>query len=562
MRPNAGNAECDMATLSATRPTETAELGDYVSVLRRRWRWPLVGALLGVALALAYTQVSTKVYTAHAEVLVTPQAATLSSARPDQLVSMPTEAQIAASGDVAAIARRTLGASRPVSSLLDGLEVSSDPESLVLDFAYTSATPAAAAAASNAFARAYIDFKEEQAAADTASQLQRLQARLAQIQSQRDKALEAQQAAIPGSPQEAKRSQQVSTLNVLLASVQSQITTITPGLEAQQGELILSAPPPLLPSSPNPPIDLALGLFVGVFIGTLLAFVRDRMDEKIRGRRHLADVIDAPVLAVVPHANVPRKGAWLATLDDPRGAAAESYRTLRTNILAMASQHDMKLIAVTSAMPGEGKSTTSANLAVTLAQAGKNTLLVSGDLRKPGLSRLFGMPNAWGLVDVLRRGSSVSDVAQGSPVERLRILNTGPIPGSPSELLQSSQMRQLFDEQRTIYDFVVVDCSPVLGLADALAIAPNVDGVLLVASERTKQGAIAEARAELDQVGGRVVGTVMNDVPMKRLKTKAYGYGGGNYGYADGHSRTDRVGVANGNGHPIPVAPQGTHSGE
>jgi receptor protein-tyrosine kinase len=560
MRPNAGNAGCDMATLSATRPTETAELGDYVSVLRRRWRWPFVAALVGLALAYAYTQVVTPVYTAHAQVLVTPQASS-STARPDQLVSMPTEAQIASSGDVAALARRTLGVSRAATSLLDGLDVTSDPDSLVLDFAYTSATPDAAASASNAFARAYLDYKSQQASAETAAQLASLETRLSQIRTERDKALELEQAAEPGSAQQAKRTEQVATLNVLLASVTSQIATLTPGLEAKQGQLILTAVPPAVPSSPNPPIDLALGFLIGLFVGTLLAFVRDRMDEKLRGRRHLADVLDAPVLAVVPHANIPRKGVWVASLDEPRGPAAEAYRTLRTNVLAMAARHEMKLIAVTSAVPNEGKSTTSANLALSLAQAGKRTLLISGDLRKPGLARLFGMHNTWGLVDVLRRGAPVGDVVQTSPVELLRVLNTGPVPASPAELLQSPQMREVLAEQRDIYDFVIVDCSPVLGLADALALAPVVDGVLIVASERTKQGAVAEARAELDQVGGRVVGTVMNDVPLKRLKTKAYGYGGSAYGYAAGR-RGAEAERANGNGHPLPVGPGGRFGGE
>ncbi len=543
-----------MATLSATRPTETAELGDYVSVLRRRWRWPLVCALLGLALAFAYTQVATPVYTAHAQVLVTPQSPSSSTARPDQLVSMPTEAQIAASGDVAEIARGTLGVSRAATSLLDGLEVTSDPDSLVLDFAYTSATPDAASTAANAFARAYLDYKSQQASDETAAQLAGLQARLTQIRAERDKALELQHASEPGSEQEAKRIEQVSTLNVLLASVTSQIATLTPGLEAKQGQMILTAVPPAAPSSPNPPLDLALGFLIGLFVGTVLAFVRDRMDEKLRGRRHLADVLDAPVLAVVPHSNIPRKRVWVASLDEPRGPAAEAYRTLRTNVLALASRHEMKLVAITSAMPNEGKSTTSANLAISLAQTGKRTLLISGDLRKPGLARLLGMQNTWGLVDVLRHGAAVGDVVQTSSVELLHVLNTGPVPASPAELLQSPRMRELLAEQRHIYDFVIVDCSPVLGLADALALAPVVDGVLIVASERTKQGAIAEARAELDQVGGRVVGTIMNDVPLKRLKTKAYGYGGRAYGYGDGR-RGSRVERANGNGHPIPVGP-------
>jgi len=541
-----------MATFSATRPTETAEFGDYVHVLRRRWRWPLVCALLGVALAYAYTQGATPVYTAHAEVLVTPQTAPNSSVRIDQAVSMPTEAQIGSSGAVASIARRDLGTSEPSATLVKDLEVSSDTESLVLDFAYTAATPQAAADASNAFAHAYLTYKNEQAATDTANELAGYKSQITTLEKQRAARVSQLRNVDPTSIKYQRINTQIQNLDLIITSINSTMSTIVPGLEAQQGKLILTAVPPTAPSSPNPPVDLALGFLVGLFFGTLLAFLRDRVDEKVRGRRHLNEIVDAPVLAVVPHAHVPRKRAWIATADDPRGPAAESYRTLRTNILAMAARHDLKVLAVSSAMADEGKSTTSANLAMSLAQAGKQTLLVSGDLRKPGLSRLFGMPNTWGLVDVLRRGAPLSDVVHATAIDRLKILNTGPIPGSPAELLQSPRMRQLIEEQREIFDFVIVDCSPVLGLADALAVAPIADGVILVASGRSRQAALAEARAELDQVGARVVGTVLNDIPLKRLKTKAYGYGGSSYRYV----ATDRPLVldsTNGNGHPVSV---------
>jgi capsular exopolysaccharide synthesis family protein len=547
-----------MATLSAGRPTETAEFGDYVSVLRRRWRWPVVGALLGVVLAFAYTRLATPIYTGHAQVLVTPDVPPSSSARPDQLVSMPTEAQIASSGAVASLARRTLGVSRPVPALIDDLTVTSDPDSLVLDFAFTAGTRDAAATGANAFAHAYLTYKDQQSSADAAAKLQEYRTQLASLQTQRARKLDRQNSLDPTSPQYQKLQVAIQNFDLLIASLQSQIATIVPGLQAEQGKLILSAIPPVGPSSPNPPMDLALGLLVALFVGTLLGFARDRVDEKLRGRSHLAELIDAPVLAVVPHTNVPRKGAWVATLDEPRGPAAEAYRTLRTNVLAMAAQHDLKLIAVTSAMPEEGKSTTSANLALSLAQAGKATLLVSGDLRKPGISKLFGMANTWGLVDIVRRGSSLSDVVQTASIERLKVLNTGPVPASPAELLQSPQMRQMLTEQREVFDFVIVDCSPVLGLADALAIAPVTDGVLLVASGRSKQGAIAEARAELDQVGARVVGTVMNDIPLKRLKTKAYGYGGRTYRYAaEGDRAPEVIEGSNGSARRPKARPEG-----
>jgi capsular exopolysaccharide synthesis family protein len=192
---------------------------------------------------------------------------------------------------------------------------------------------------------------------------------------------------------------------------------------------------------------------------------------------------------------------------------------------------------------------------VALAQTGKRTLLVSGDLRAPRLSKLLGVENTWGLVDVLRRGAALQEVAQTAYDDRLKILNSGPLPASPVELLQSPRLHEFLLEQRAAFDFVIVDCSPVLGLADALAVAPVVDGIILVASGTSKQGAIAEARAELDQVGGRVVGSVLNDIPVKRLRTKAYGYGATAYRYTASDSDETRVvgasGNGNGNGEPV-----------
>jgi capsular exopolysaccharide synthesis family protein len=194
---------------------------------------------------------------------------------------------------------------------------------------------------------------------------------------------------------------------------------------------------------------------------------------------------------------------------------------------------------ITSPAAGEGKTTTAANLALVLADAGKRVVLVSADLRKPRIHRFFGLQNEVGLSSVLAEEIQPWEAILDPGVENLRVLLSGPVPSRPAELLQSDQMGEILAGLREVADYVIIDTAPMLLVADALALGPLVDGVLFVAdSENTSRSAVAHSREQLEQVGAVLIGSVLNNFdPAKARAYRHYGYYGpyrgyGRYGYS------------------------------
>jgi receptor protein-tyrosine kinase len=199
----------------------------------------------------------------------------------------------------------------------------------------------------------------------------------------------------------------------------------------------------------------------------------------------------------------------LVTILDPAGVASEAYRILRTNLFYAQVDSPPKVIVLTSAGPGEGKTTTVANLGVTLAQAGKNTLILDCDLRDSRLHRMFGARNTKGLVDILIGTDDVQGVWQ-EPVSGLKLISAGPPPPYPAELLSSQRLVQFLDETRRVFDYVLVDTPPV-GVSESAVLAANGDAVLLILDpQRTRKGSLRRALHSLQGVGANVLGTLMN----------------------------------------------------
>jgi capsular exopolysaccharide synthesis family protein len=514
---------------SPSSPIEDAvDLRDYVAVLKRR-AWLIVSVvILFVGAAAAYSFTRVPVYTAQSEVLVLPASST-TQFRPDQLVSLDTEARLVRSAPVAQMALESLGWPVDIAYLLKRTSVETTPDTLVLDISYTSREPGRAAAGADAFANAYLAYKQQRAEAADLAVRQGIQDQIDRLQKQRAQLDQLIGELPPGSAELQDAQEERDTVSGQIAVFSSQLASVPP--VADPGEVILPASPPLAPSSPKHPLNLALGVFLGVFVGVVLAFIRDRLDDRISSRADLELALEAPVLA-----SIPRVAGWkksgspvLVTDQQPRSPAAEAYRTLRTAILAMGRQRDLRVIAVVSPAPAEGKSATTANLAVTLAQTDKRVLAISADLRQPNLHRFFRRTNEVGLADVLHGEAPLEEVTQMVSAN-LWLISSGRPSVRPAELLQSHAMSELIRRERDHFDFVVIDCPPVLGLADTLAIAPFVDGVVLVArAERSKRGAALHAVDQLQQVGANLVGGVLNDVTLSRGASYGYGYG---YGYA------------------------------
>jgi capsular exopolysaccharide synthesis family protein len=218
-----------------------------------------------------------------------------------------------------------------------------------------------------------------------------------------------------------------------------------------------------------------------------------------------------------------KNGAFvdLITHRHPKSAAAEAYRTLRTNLGFAAPDGAARVILATSAGPEEGKTTTVSNLAVVLAQAGHNVCLVDADLRKPRLHKVFGLESTAGLTNVLSRKTGLDEVILDTEVARLALLPSGPIPPNPAELLASGRMKEVLRWLAERYNYVLVDSPPVLAVTDASLLAGQVDGVLLVIRGGTRVEMAQEAKVRLARVNGRLLGVVLN---WLRLSSKDYGY--------------------------------------
>jgi len=285
---------------------------------------------------------------------------------------------------------------------------------------------------------------------------------------------------------------------------------------------------PTSPSSPQHGRTGAIALILGLALGVGVAFLREHLDDRLRGREDMERVLGASVLAMITHVDGWRKAskAELVTVDAPSSITAEAYRTLRTNLQFIMRGDDLRVLSVTSADAGEGKTTTVANLAVSLAMAGKKVVAVSCDLRRPRLHSFFGLSNAKGVTSVLAGLANLADAVQMTRVSDLAILSSGPIPPNPAELLGSVEMEALLEHLREVCDVVVIDTPPVLAVSDASVVASLSDGVLLVTDAASRRGAVSRATEELHQVGAKVVGGIINnlDDSTTRYYPKRYGY--------------------------------------
>ncbi|MGN7381661.1 MULTISPECIES: CpsD/CapB family tyrosine-protein kinase [unclassified Paenibacillus] len=206
---------------------------------------------------------------------------------------------------------------------------------------------------------------------------------------------------------------------------------------------------------------------------------------------------------------------------------SEAYRTLRTNIDFSSIDHQIQVIMVTSPGPGEGKSTTTANLATVYAQAEKKVLVIDADLRKPTMHQTFVKTNRWGLTSVLAGQSPFAKVIAKTHIDNLDLLTSGPVPPNPSEMLSSKRLSALLEELRTQYDVILMDTPPVLVVTDAQLIAAKSDGVLMVIdSGKVKRESALKAKASLELVQARMLGVVLNNVDQRRSEDSYYYYYG------------------------------------
>jgi len=216
----------------------------------------------------------------------------------------------------------------------------------------------------------------------------------------------------------------------------------------------------------------------------------------------------------------------LITYLEPKHFISEAYRTLRTNIHFANIDRTLKSIMVTSSGPSEGKSTTISNLAIVMAQADKQVLLIDADLRKPSIHHSFRLPNWIGLTSLLVENRNLTEAVQSTEVPNLSILTSGPIPPNPAELLGSNRMKEILEILTNKYDLVLIDAPPVLAVTDAQILSGITDGVLLVVNAgKTHRDMIVQSKQQLDKVNANIIGTVLNN---QSIQERGYYYYYGN----------------------------------
>lgn len=217
---------------------------------------------------------------------------------------------------------------------------------------------------------------------------------------------------------------------------------------------------------------------------------------------------------------------FLITQDNPKSVVAEAYRTLRTNMGFTEMDRPCRSVLISSSHPFEGKSTTAANLAVVMAQAGHKVLLVDCDLRKPMQHQIFNVSNQSGLTNCLLNRATVAEAAHSQIADNFSLLTSGPIPPNPSEILSSENTRAFWAGLKDHYDYIFVDSPPVLAVADAAILSSQMDGVLLVVnSGSTRIDHAQEARDQLNKANAHIIGVVLNRVKMAKGKYQYYYYG-------------------------------------
>ncbi|MDV7198350.1 polysaccharide biosynthesis tyrosine autokinase [Rhodococcus kroppenstedtii] len=443
------------------------EISDYVRILRARWIVIALTTVVAAAASLVFSLVSTPVYEACTRLYVSTGSSSSSVTEVYQgnLASQQRVASYTQLLGGEAVAARTvdaLGLSLTPAQLASKVRTTSSPDTVLIDTCVSDANAVTARDLANGIGTTFVDFVDD---------------------------LETP----PGG-----------------GAALAQVSVVEP------------AQVPAAPISPKTTRNLALGIAVGLLLGIALAVIRDRLDNTVKDRETLAGLSDSPVVGVVPFDKTIKEENALSFAESSSGTA-ESFRELRTNLQFLEVDSPPRVLVVTSAVPGEGKTTTAVNLALVLAEAGHRVVLVEGDLRRPRVSKYLGLVGSVGLSTVLSGQADVDDVLQPTKFPGVDVLASGPLPPNPSELLGSEASRTVMATLRSRFDYVVVDAPPLLPVTDASVITAHADGALVVARHgHTKREEITRALGNLAQVGAPVLGVILTMTPNKGRKDYEY----------------------------------------
>jgi non-specific protein-tyrosine kinase len=528
----------------ASATEDNRSLRDYLAVVRRRKLAVIVAAVVVPLASAAYSLHQQTLYSASSEVLLgrgnlayalTGTADPTVYLEPDRVAQ--TQAELARVPAVAGRALAAAGLAGPAAVLLGRSSVTPSQNADLLVFHVKDHDPTVATRLATEYAKAFVAYREQ---LDTASPA-RARAEVAQ----RIRALGSQGGALYQSLVE--KEQELATMEALQTANASLVDEATGAVQVQ----------------PRTTRNLVLAVLFGLVLGIGAAFLWEALDTRVRTSDEISERLGLPLLARLPAPSKRlRQEERLVMIDDPSSPEAEAFRMLRTNLELVQLGEAAKTILVTSAVEREGKSTTAANLAVSLARAGKSVVLLDLDLRRPTVHRFFELDQEPGLTQVILGqvpiGQALVPVAigavdpawdgrnlaqrNGSRLSgRLCVLTAGTLPPNPGELAGSAALASILDELSWRFDVIVVDSPPALRVGDALALSRNVDAVLLVTRAKVvRRPMLAELRRLLDHSGASPLGFVVTGSGSDDSHAYAYGYG---YGYDQQERRARPEGV-------------------
>lgn len=444
-------------------------LNDYLRVVRKRWRLIVASLVVCVLASAAFVLTSTKRYEATAQIFVSTSGAddttTASLAQGNTFVQARVQSytSVASSPDVTSQVIKKLGLTMTSDQLAAEISADAPLNKVLVNIHVTDKSPTVAARLANAVAGQFNTAVEtlEQAKSGGASPVK--------------------------------------------------LTVIHP------------AKTPLSPVSPRTKLDIAIGVLLGLILGLGLAFLREVMDNTAKDPGELAEQAGIAVLGIVPWDKTTAE-APISFRADPHGSRSEAFRQLRTNLQFVDVDRPPKIIAVTSAVPNEGKSSTAMNLATALAESGQHVCLIEADLRKPSIAQALGLIGDVGLTSVLVGKVPFEAVLQNAGMN-LAVVTSGPVPPNPSELISSEAFRNTLRRAARRADVVVVDTPPLLPVADGAQIAAMADATLLVVrAGKTSFDQIRQAVQSLGRVDVVAVGAILSMAQRRRGSAYPYYY--------------------------------------
>ena len=333
----------------------------------------------------------------------------------------------------------------------------------------------------------------------------------------------------------AEAQNQISALQSKLSTLQLNYSSLLSSSQEQATNIITFIEPASLPQSPigsQKTLTILLSGALGAVLAASAAYLIEYLDDRIETPQEVEHITNVPILSSIPRTKFIDENP-LIVLDQPRSSVSESFRDLRTRVRFSEIEKAKRTVLVTSAIPEEGKSFVSANLAIVLVQAGFNTLLIDADLRIPHQHEIFGLKNKYGLTDILRNPNNMtnqdeifSDLAENTseiPGLALDVITSGSFSGNPSEILGSLTMRDLLNHVSKIYDFVIIDSAPSLLLTDSPILGQVVGGVLLVVSaNQTRRNEVKLLVSRFRNVNANIIGFVLNKLAQKNSSNYYY----------------------------------------